>query len=349
MKVRIVCYEDVNLWILGKFALRLRDNLETLGVDVDIANTPDPSADVNHHIIYICYDGKPTNVDTVMITHIDTESKCDLVRRQLDGGAVGICMSSDTAAKLTRNGVRRDRLCYVNPGHDYAVKPRKLVIGITSKVQPTGCKREHMLTEIAGQISRDDFAFTIMGSGWDEIVNEMVGKGIAVDYCDHFDRERYHELIPSLDYYLYFGQDEGSMGFVDALAAGIPTIVTPQGFHLDAKDGISYPFNHTSELVRIFNRIVAQRRRLTGSVSEWSWPEYARRHLSIWEYLLRCRSSAAVPSELWNAVKLQGVARRSPVTAAQTAFYRAASGTVRNVSTFGKRLHRFAAHRLTQM
>jgi len=56
-----------------------------------------------------------------------------------------------------------------------------------------------------------------------------------VEYHENFDYEVYKELIPTLDYYLYVGKDEGQMGFIDALAAGIPTIVTPQGFHLDER------------------------------------------------------------------------------------------------------------------
>ena len=57
MKVRIVCYEDLDLWILGKFARKLKEQLTLLGVQCDIAKTPDITADINHHIIYYNYDG----------------------------------------------------------------------------------------------------------------------------------------------------------------------------------------------------------------------------------------------------------------------------------------------------
>src|SRR5262249_26027395 len=154
----------------------------------------------------------------------------EMIGQQLKNIEMGICMSSDTVRKLIRSGIPGEKLCYINPAHDGAVKPRKLILGITSKVQSSGCKREKILTEIADHISPTDFKFVIMGAGWDEIVNDLGSKFIEVDYYDHFDYDLYCGLIPRLDYYLYFGQDEGSMGFVDALAAGIPTIVTPQGF-----------------------------------------------------------------------------------------------------------------------
>ena len=83
MKVRIVCYEDVDAWILGKFARRLRDHLELLGTKADIAKVPDRTADINHHIIYYNYDGEATTTETVMVTHIDMAAKVKMLKHQL--------------------------------------------------------------------------------------------------------------------------------------------------------------------------------------------------------------------------------------------------------------------------
>ena len=210
MKVRIVSYEDLDLWILGKFARRLHENLKLQGVDADIANTPDPTADINHHIIYSYYDGSkssPNTLDTVMITHIDTDQKLDLVRQQLTNADMGICMSKETLEQIVRLGVPRHKLCYVNPAHDQTIRPRRKLIGITSKVQPTGCKRERMLTDLAGNISGADFEFFIMGSGWAPVVESMRNRGIEVEYHEDFDEKIYISRIPMLDYYLYLGQD----------------------------------------------------------------------------------------------------------------------------------------------
>jgi hypothetical protein len=192
----------------------------------------------------------------------------------------------------------RERLCFVNPAHDGIMVPRKLIIGITSKVQPSGCKREYLIEQLAKKLSPDDFMFKIMGFGWDSIVEEMRRRGITVEYWRDFDYEEYRRLMPTLDYYLYVGQDEGSMGFVDALAAGVATIVTPQGFHLDAKDGITYSFNEFDELATIFDAISESRRCRVRAVEQWTWAEYARRHARIWEYLLRRKSGQPIP-ELW--------------------------------------------------
>src|SRR5207253_3102787 len=135
---------------------------------------------------------------------------------------LGICMSTETLEQLVQWGIPRHKLSYVNPAHDGGIRPRRKLSGITSKVQPTGCKREQMLLELASRISGDDFQFFIMGSGWSRIVESMRKLGIEVEYHEDFDESVYLSHISALDYYLYLGQDEGSMGFIDALRAGIP-------------------------------------------------------------------------------------------------------------------------------
>jgi glycosyltransferase involved in cell wall biosynthesis len=143
-----------------------------------------------------------------------------------------------------------------------------------------------MLLELADSQALDDFKFTIMGSGWEPVIEALRTRKIEVQYYDQFDYETYCQLIPSLDYFLYLGSDEGSMGFVDALAAGVQTIVTPQGFHLDAEEGITFAISDVNELAKVFSDIAQRRQRLIQSVSSWTWPEYARKHLQIWETLL---------------------------------------------------------------
>jgi glycosyltransferase involved in cell wall biosynthesis len=298
MKVHIVCYEDVHGWILGKFALKLQENLRPLGVAASISKQPDPQADINHHIIYYDYDGRKTTTDTVMVTHIDTDWKRERLRHQLGNAAMGICMSAETVDNLTAAGLPREKLCFVNPGHDGEMRARRTIIGITSKVQPSGCKREGILLELAQRISPDEFQFCIMGAGWEEQVKTLRLAGFTVDHWNAFDRNEYLKLMPSLDYYLYLGMDEGSMGYMDALAAGVPTIVTTQGYHLDAPGGITHGWSQPDELIRIFEGISREKRLRQQAVANWTWPEYAKRHLAIWTYLLAQKSGQAIPAAL---------------------------------------------------
>lgn len=295
MKVCIVCYEDVNAWILGKFAKKLQDNLRLLGVEACISKRPDLLADINHHIIYYNYNGEHSTIDTVMITHIDTDQKLELISKQLQVAEMGICMSSDTVNKLAAKGILRNKLCHILPAHDEIFKPRPLQIGITSRIYNDGRKREYLLTQLSDKISPDDFAFKIMGAGWDNIVCTLRIKGFKVEYFEKFDYEQYKHLVPTFDYFLYLGLDEGAMGFIDALAAGVPTIVTPQGYHLDAT--ISHSFVTLDELVAVFKGISQKRQSLVSSVSEWTWQKYAEKHLSIWRSLIN-KSALNLTSQL---------------------------------------------------
>ena len=100
--------------------------------------------------------------------------------------------------------------------------------------------------------------------------------------------------LTHFDYYLYMGWDEGSMGTLDALAAGVKTIVTPQGFHLDLPGGITHSFHDGRELVEVFRSIAADRQQRIDSVKDLTWTEYARKHAIVWRALLDGRSLADV-------------------------------------------------------
>ncbi|MGV3504256.1 MAG: hypothetical protein ACO1O1_11140 [Adhaeribacter sp.] len=303
MKIRIVCYEDVDAWILGKFARRLQQEIAGLNFQVDIAKVPDPGADINHHIIYFGFEQKVSPVETLMVTHIDDIRKLNLVRGQLRQADAGICMSESTMIELVASGIPRNKLCYVNPAHDGVMKPRKFKVGITSKVQPDGCKRESMLVKLSQHISSDDFEFIIMGAGWEEVIGKLEARGFKVTYYNAFDHATYLTMVPALDYYLYMGMDEGSMGFMDALAAGVKTIVTTQGYHLDADQGITHPFQTQEELIEVFTSISADRQRRIDSISSWNWKDYALKHLEIWSYLLDRAKNAGSSLEVQGAYK----------------------------------------------
>ncbi len=286
MKVRIVCYEDVDTWILGKFAKKLNEELTKLGVDSDIAKVPNGNADINHHIIYFSYDCHKNSIDTLMITHIDSPFKLKILKKQLESAKLGVCMSLDTMQKLIDSGIPKEKLYYINPAHDEVINPRKIVIGILSKVHEDGRKQENILLRLCKKINPDDFSFKVMGSGWNEIVNKLKRMGFKVDYFENFNYDRYVELVPTLDYFFYFSFDEGSMAFMDALSAGVPTIVTPQGYHLDAIGGISYPVRTFDDIVKTFNDISNKRKVLVDSVSKWTWKNYAKEHILLWDQLL---------------------------------------------------------------
>lgn len=287
MKVRIVNYElGKDNWILGKFANKMYENLQGMGIDAELAAEPDARADINHHLIYYNYDCVKRGIDTLMITHIDNSEKLDMLRKQMTIADAGICMSKEAVQYLSRMGVNKDALCYINPAHDGRMPVRKTVIGLSSRVYDDGRKREIFLEKLAKVLHPNYFKFRIMGENWDRQVAVLKKCGFEVDYFSRFDYEEYVRFIPSLDYYLYMGMDEGQIGFIDALSAGVKTIVTKQGFHLDAEGGITHPFTSYEELEAIFLSLQNEVGNLVNAVASWNWHDYTKKHVEIWRYLL---------------------------------------------------------------
>lgn len=287
LKVRIIDMESG--WIIGKFARKLCEELLKMDIDAAVVDKRDPNADINHYPLYTYIDYSQSRHinDTMMITHVDSYEKVELIKSRLKTYGMGICMSKYTMEQLTALGVPRQKLCYVNPAHDHVIKPRKYVIGLTYKTHYDCRKRDEFLIDIARNIDPQYFRIVIMGSGWEQIVEEIEKTGVEVEYHNEFDYDKYVNLVPTFDFFLYFGNDEGNMGYLDALAAGVETIVTPQGFHLDAKGGLTYPCETLQDYVNTFNAIAEKKKRRIQSVEEWTWENFAKKHVEIWNYILK--------------------------------------------------------------
>lgn len=284
MKVNLVCREQV--WIYKKFADRLSEYFADEEIEISVSGDTREDADVNHHIP--CLNFKPYSNDTLMITHIDDDKKVQILKKQLEAAALGICMSKETVTKLVEYGVPRKKLCYINPAHDNVICPKKYTIGITHRCydQYDLRKRTTGVLDIIEAVEPAYFRFMIMGSGWDEIVAKMRDKGFEVTYYDDFIYDKYVTLMNEIDYYLFIGMDEGSMGYLDAMAAGVGTIVTPQGFHLDTDSKIDYPCITVKQFREAFIDLQNKRKKKVEAVAEWTWDNYAKKHLEIWNYIL---------------------------------------------------------------
>jgi hypothetical protein len=205
---------------------------------------------------------------------------------------MGICLSSDTKNKLAALGVPHQKLSFINfPSPQQGkIQPHKISIGIASRCHANGCKREYLLGQLSPRLEPKAFIFHVMGQGWDAVIHELHRYGSEIVYHGDFDPELYRNLWQQLDYYLYLGNDEGSTGFMDAMEAGVPAIATPQGFHLDLPEGLTYAFNDLEGLAQIFSELSEERRRRKVAVSVLSWSDYARKHLIIWREVLNRRA-----------------------------------------------------------
>jgi hypothetical protein len=283
MKINIIYSESG--WILYKFAKCVYDELTKMGINASLSEKFDKTADINHYFV-ANYADTVDNATTFMITHVDTARKIAQIKEETEKGGIGICMSLETRNRLIANGIKANKLCYINPAQDGQIRPKKVSLGFTHRVYNDSRKRESMLIDICKQINPNIFRFVIMGSGWEGIISQLNELGFETEYYPEFDKEKYNELMVNLDYYCYFGFDEGSMGYLDAVAAGIGTIVTPQGYHLDTECEITYPVSTIDEIVDALHDIERKKEKNLRFIETWTWKNYALKHLEVWRYML---------------------------------------------------------------
>ena len=292
MKINLLLNPANRSWIIQKIAENLAEHLQPLDVQVNITEAVDESADLVHHMSWAFANINTRQPSTMFITHLDDIYKLNQVRSTLASDVgVGICMSSDTVRQLVDHGTPAGSLCFISPAHDGLISRRRTVIGITSRVYADGRKREALLKDVARRMRLDGFEFRIFGLGWEPTITVLERAGAKVAYFGESDnfRKDYDTIqaeIPKFDYYLYLGMDEGSLGTLDALSAGVATIVTPQGFHLDLPGGITHPVITLDDLERVFRALDAERVARVASVTGLTWEAYALRHAAVWRALI---------------------------------------------------------------
>jgi hypothetical protein len=311
MKINLLLNPANRSWIIQKIAENLARELEIQGVRTSITDVVDETADLVHHMSWAFANLKTCQPSTMFVTHLDDIFKLNQVRSTLASDVqVGVCMSSDTMRQLQAHGCSASSLYYISPAHDGQIKPRRIAIGITSRVYADGRKREALLQDVAALMDLSAFEFRIFGLGWEHTIKRLESAGALVRYFGETnDYRRDYEIlqaeIPRFDYYLYLGMDEGSLGTLDALSAGVPTIITPQGFHLDLPGGITHPVVTAEDLCRIFVNISAGREERIAAVQTLTWSVYAERHRTLWGAVL---NGAPLP-ELWKHEVTGGAGR----------------------------------------
>lgn len=292
LNVHLVLHPENQGWVIEKIAKRLLEHLPEHDIAATISDRPRLDVNLNHWMSYAFADEPQPTPATMLITHIDDPHKVALVRRELASGInAGICMSSHQVEFLVAQGLPPESLCHVLPAHDNRLKPRRIRIGIATRIYADGRKREALLVKLAQTISLEAFEFEIHGAGWEPVVPVLRAAGAQVA---HFagssdyerDYERLIERMPQFDFYLYLGMDEGSLGTLDAVTAGVPTIVTAQGFHLDLGAGLDHTFTQFSELLAIFRGLAERRANRIEVAASLVWPKFAARHAQIWRAII---------------------------------------------------------------
>lgn len=266
--------------ILTKYSKQMQKALIDLGHDCTISDTPVLKTDVNHHINYISYQDCPT-VNTTMVTHFTSDMQSMDAKigkmKQLSKNCTGICFSQGVKDYLIREGVPKNKLEVVLPAHD-SLPRRPRLIFLAFKVYPDGRKREQMLVEACKRIKDvKKFIFRIIGPNWKPVLDELYKMGFQVYWQESFNLELYKEALDTSDYILYTGgEDAVAQCLIDAKQAGL-RIIAPHQEDIE----VDVSFRNQKELNAIFNKLEENK------VENWTWENYCKKHISIWEKLLK--------------------------------------------------------------
>jgi len=191
----------------------------------------------------------------------------------------------------------------VLPAVDKIPKSRSIKIGMSGRVYSDGRKNEKWLTYISNLMSLENFEFHFFGSGWENTANKLeLANAVVTLHQETESFETDHENIlsslPLLDYWMYLGFDEGSMGSLDAALAGVPLIATPQGFHLNLPHEIFKPVQNENDLFEVMKGLSEKSTLGKRDVLFWTWERYAAEHIKIWEGVYDFQGAPSSEQEL---------------------------------------------------
>jgi hypothetical protein len=267
----------------------LFESLQKFGHEVTLQGAPSQDADVNHFMSYN-FVVPASGVTTAFVTHIDDVFKMSHLRKiqvQCQINSL-ICLSSYTRDRLIENGLDPSGIAFVLPAVDVLPERKKIRIGMSGRVYPDGRKNEKWLSHVSSMVDMQHFEFHFFGSGWETTASNLESANAEVvihQETESFegDHNKILSTLSTLDYWMYLGFDEGSMGCLDASLAGVPLITTPQGFHLNLPLGIRMPVQNKRELLKVIKNLSSNIHLSERTALYWTWDRYAAEHINIWE------------------------------------------------------------------
>ena len=131
MKINLLLNPANRSWIIQKIAENLAKELVVLGVQANVSESVDETADLVHHMSWAFANTTTKQPSTMFITHLDDLYKLNQVRSTLaEKVDVGVCMSNDTMTELLGHGCPARSLYFISPAHDGRIQPRRIAIGI---------------------------------------------------------------------------------------------------------------------------------------------------------------------------------------------------------------------------
>jgi hypothetical protein len=311
MKVDIILHESNKGWIIEKMANRLNENLLLLGINSRVVDLPSIDSDIIHWMHYL---NIPTNLtvnstNTMLVTHVDEIDKLEKLEFLIHKGIHPIFLSAAHALEVSASLKIKNNFRKILPGSDLAVF-NKIKFIINSNSYPDNRKNDNYLIKLSKDLKLTEAIFIFCGKRWEEVGINLREAGAEVyiyskaaqNYPDY---PSLNQMTKDSDIFIYMGFDEGSIGALDAYLLDRKLIVSDQGFHkemLDKNVNLFKNYNKFKELIEISieNHVSWQKEKM-----KWSWGDYAKNHLNVWQELGQISNSSSADSgKIYNGKKI---------------------------------------------
>lgn len=209
---------------------------------------PDWSADVNYFIPWhYLATTEPKGPSIIFYTHVNPG---------MESGLRLACTRASHIVAMTEFGkTELENLIITTPitvihAPIRGFSPRKRNILIVGAEQPNGRKRSHLLLDLAWTMDLKDFHFTIIGTGWEDVVTKLRNCGVIVEHLESISDVQMRSVYQNSDALLVTGYTEGGpLPVLEALASGLKVISPPYGYALDYPND-TYTYRDLDQLQR---------------------------------------------------------------------------------------------------
>lgn len=279
-------------WVIEKIANNLISR-KTSNFTLDLFYIPRRGYRITHwmHYLNVSRDFIKTDkgIHTFLVPHIDSIQKEQEFLLNINAGAFPIFLSREHAERTSKR-LKLDSIPhYISPGSDLAEEKLRFRVVISSHIYPDGRKNEHFLIQLAQEISLKNFHFIFIGKSWSKVEESVRKSGATVEWLNPNNSpfpnyKQSLEIIRGCDVFLYLGDDEGSLGALDAYLLGIPLLISNQGFHREFTGRNSiYLFDDYSS----FKTNIIELSSSMNSIDyeKWTWYTMTTKYLEYWASL----------------------------------------------------------------
>ena len=279
-------------WVIEKIAKKLVSSASSKIV-IDLYYIPRRGYTITHWMHYLNVSREFIKADkgihTFLVPHIDSIQKEQVFISNLNTGAFPIFLSREHAESICKRLNLGLTPHYIFPGSDLADEKLRFRVVVSSHIYPDGRKNEHLLIQLAKEISLKNMHFIFIGKSWAKVEESLRKSGATVEWFNPVnssfpDYKQSLDIIRGCDLFLYLGNDEGSLGALDAYLLGIPLLISNQGFHREFTDRKNvYLFDDyygfKTKLLELSSSLNAI------NLNKWTWYAMSTKYLEYWASL----------------------------------------------------------------